>query len=171
MGKSKGDIEMKNKCIVHMYIGEHVEQIGLHMCNWLNSVIMSNISPKRFNSWWMALYEFDKCKYIPEVTLDYGEEEFWSDHLCFDEKSPEDFYKKAYEDKATEFTLLNCNGYIYIIAIKGKPSKKEILEWFYSNLEDTTIDEDDLSDIPFYIENLPYDNKINLWKEEKENVQ
>lgn len=143
----------KNNIISHMYIGEHLQTIGIHMCYWLNSILLSNIPSKRFSLWWYIWERDSKCKYIPEVTIVHNEEEFWCDHLSYDHINPQEFYKKSLDNGVTEFIPIDNNGYIDIISIKGKPSKREIIEWFFKEVEDPVeIEDGDLEMLYNYIE-------------------
>lgn len=121
----KGDL-----IIDHIYIGEHVEEIAFHLCNWLLENIKNGITPKIFKRRWDYFYwETDNLstKTIPGITKVKEYELYWKDELDLDHPDYFSiFYKNAYNKGTTEFIVFNNNSYISLVAIKGKPFPKDI---------------------------------------------
>lgn len=113
--------------ICHAYVGEHVVEVAKGLCRWLTKCLKNKMSVKEFEKIWTEFVEDGESKKVPGVTVVSGEKEYWIDNLEFEDDLVFDgIYKKAVEDDADRFITFNNNAYIDIVAIRGKPTPREI---------------------------------------------
>ncbi|MBI2669568.1 MAG: WGR domain-containing protein [Candidatus Yanofskybacteria bacterium] len=114
--------------ICHSYVGEHTEEVAKGLCRWLTKCLKKKMPVIEFEKIWMEFRENDEgAKAVPGFTIVYGEKEYWSDNLDFSEDLVLDsIYKKAVEKGADRFITFNSNGFTDIVAIRGKPTPREI---------------------------------------------
>lgn len=145
---------MKVKIIAKIYIGEHIEEIAAHLCKWLFSCIKEKYKPSEFKIEWNYFWwESDDytTKKIPGITKINDNVLYWKDHLEMDDPDYfPTFYELAYKENVTEFIIFNNNSYIDIVAIRGKPSPKDIGTFVLAEYALPWEEEDTLEYLPRY---------------------
>lgn len=113
--------------ICHAYVGEHVEEVAKGLCRWLTKCLKKKMPVKEFENIWEEFIENGgESKKVPGITVVNKKKEYWIDNLDEDDLVFDGIYKKAVEGGADRFITFNNNAYIDIVAIRGKPTPREI---------------------------------------------
>lgn len=117
---------LESAAICNTFVGEHTLDVAKGLCRWLTKCLKKKVSPEEFGQNWEEFMEKEKSKKVPGITTIMGQKAYWLEELEFAEDDLGDIYKKAVEGGADRFITFYNNAFVDIVAIKGKPTPREI---------------------------------------------
>ncbi len=108
----------KLNVLARIEIGEHVEDVAVGLCDWLNKCLEEKLTPEKFEKLWGDFWDEDKePEEVPGTTKVKGEDEYWLDHFDFGTDDLSLFYNAAYMQEAKKIMIVEEDSYVDLIAV------------------------------------------------------
>ncbi|MCD4759840.1 hypothetical protein K8R33_03055 [archaeon] len=118
----------ENLAIGSLYVGEHTEEVAVHLTKWMTGQIQKGTSVVDFKSIWNDFVTEEETIVDQRMSQVLGitRGEYWLDILDFSEGMPDELYETAVKNGADRFVTFNNNAFIDIVAIRGHPDGRDI---------------------------------------------